>query len=286
MQAPTVPRSLALATDLDVLAPDRLIERRDGFLLVRSPGNPTFYWGNFLLFDREPGAGDGPRWEALFDEAFGDDPRVKHRTFVWDRADGVPGAAREEFGERGYDVVETVGLVADRLEPHPRESREVVVRALDPAVGADEELWSAVVEVQVAGREPGHAEETHRVFSHARLEDRRSLFRLGRRGAWYVALDPETGAVAGSCGVVVTGGRGRFQVVDTAADYRRRGVCSRLVVEAARRACEDHGAEQFVIVAEAGYHALGLYESLGFERRERLFGVCDWPRAATDSATP
>jgi ribosomal protein S18 acetylase RimI-like enzyme len=286
MQAPTVPRSLALATDLDVLAPDRLIERRDGFLLVRSPGNPTFYWGNFLLFDREPGAGDGPRWEALFDEAFGDDPRVMHRTFVWDRADGVPGAAREEFGERGYDVVETVGLVADRLEPHPRESREVVVRALDPAVGADEELWSAVVEVQVAGREPGHAEETHRVFSRARLEDRRSLFRLGRRGAWYVALDPETGAVAGSCGVVVTGGRGRFQVVDTAADYRRRGVCSRLVVEAARRACEDHGAEQFVIVAEAGYHALGLYESLGFERRERLFGVCDWPRAATDSATP
>jgi hypothetical protein len=279
LEESTVPRSLALATDLDVLALDRVIERRDGFLLVRSPSNPTFYWGNFLLFDREPGPGDGAVWEALFDEAFGDDPRVKHRTFGWDRTDGERGAAREEFGARGYEVVETVGLVADHLEPHPRENREVVVRALDPAVGADEDLWSAVVEVQVAGREPGHAEETHRVFSRARLEDRRRLFRLGRRGAWYVALDPGSGAVAGSCGVVVTGGRGRFQVVDTAVDYRRRGVCSRLVVEAARRAGEDHGAERFVIVADAGYHALGLYESLGFERREHLFGVCLWPRS-------
>ena len=95
---------------------------------------------------------------------------------------------------------------------------------------------------------------------------------------WYVALDPETGAVAGSCGVVVTGGRGRFQVVDTALAYRRRGICSRLVVEAARRSAEDYGAERFVIVADADYHALGLYESLGFERREHVFGVCLWPR--------
>jgi hypothetical protein len=29
-----------------------------------------------------------------------------------------------------------------------------------------------------------------------------------------------------------------------------------------------------VIVADAGYHALGLYESLGFERKEHVYGVC------------
>ena len=93
-----------------------------------------------------------------------------------------------------------------------------------------------------------------------------------------MARDPITGEVAGSCGVVVTAGRGRFQVVDTALAYRRRGVCSRLVVEAARRAHDDFGAQQFVIVADAGYHALGLYESLGFERAERLASVCLWAR--------
>lgn len=280
-----VPQSLVWATDLDVLPLERVIERRDGFLLVRSPSNPLHYWGNLLLFDQEPVAGDALRWEALFADAFADEPRVQHRAFGWDRTDGVAGAAHEEFAGKGYKIDETVGLVADarQLVMHPRSNREVLVHTLDPATGADEELWDAVVELQVAGRDEEHDEEGFRAFARARQEDRRTLFRLGR-GAWYVAIDPASGAVAGSCGVVVTAGRGRFQMVDTALPYRRRGICSRLVVEAARRAIEDHGAERFVIVADAGYHALGLYESLGFERREHVFGVYFWQRPGSHAA--
>jgi ribosomal protein S18 acetylase RimI-like enzyme len=275
-----VPRSLVWATGLDVLPFNRVVERRSGFVVVRSPSNPTHYWGNYLLFDREPVAGDARRWEALFDEAFGDDPRVSHRTFAWDRTDGAVGAAREEFVGRGYDLEESVGLRADphQLVPHPRENRDVIIQALNAAAGADEALWDAVVELQVAGREDGHEEQAYRSFARARLEDQRALFRAGR-GAWYVAIELSTGEVAGSCGVVVTAGRGRFQAVDTALAHRRRGISSRLVVEAARRASEDYGAKQFVIVADAEYHALGLYESLGFDRSEHVFGVCFWPRS-------
>ena len=282
--AEAVVRSLVWATELDVLPLDRVIERKDGFLVIRSPSNPAHFWGNFLLFDDAPAAGDGPRWEALFDEAFASEPGVRHRAFGWDRADGPVGAAREEFADRGYDIDDNVGLVADaqRLAGHPRENRDVLVQELDPADGADAELWDAVVEVQVAGRDEAHDEEGYRTFTRARLEARRALFRSGR-GAWYVATDPATGDVAGSCGIVVSNGRGRFQVVDTALAYQRRGVCSRLVVEAARRAQKDYGAERFVIVADAGYHALGLYESLGFSRLERVAGVCLWTRRPSNA---
>jgi ribosomal protein S18 acetylase RimI-like enzyme len=275
-----VPRSLVWATDLDTLPPDRVVERREGYLLIRSPSNPTFYWGNLLLFDQAPRTGDAPRWEELFEQEFADEPRVRHHTFAWDLAHGEAGVAREEFVERGYDLDESIGLVAvaSQVRPHPRENRDVVVRALDPAAGADEELWDAVVELQVSGRQEGHDEQSFREFARPRLEGRRALFRLGR-GAWYVAIDPASGDVAASCGIVVTGGRGRFQVVDTAVAFRRRGICSRLVVEAARHAAERYGAERFVIVADLGYHALGLYESLGFERREHVVGVCRWPRS-------
>jgi ribosomal protein S18 acetylase RimI-like enzyme len=276
--ASPVPRSLVWATGLDVLPPSRVVERRSGFVVIRSPSNPTHYWGNFLLFDREPVGGDARRWEALFDEVFGDDPRVRHRAFAWDRTDGVTGAAHEEFVGRGYDLTASVGLRADQLVPHPRENRDVIVQALDSAIGADEALWDAAVELQVAGREAGHEENGYRWFARARLDDVRALFRAGR-GAWYVAIEPSTGDVVGSCGVVVTAGRGRFQAVDTAPAHRRRGISSRLVVEAARRASADYGAKRFVIVADAEYHALGLYESLGFERAELVFGVCLWPRA-------
>jgi ribosomal protein S18 acetylase RimI-like enzyme len=109
------------------------------------------------------------------------------------------------------------------------------------------------------------------------MGERKALFRAGR-GAWYAAL--AGGEVAGSSGVIVTAGLGRFQAVDTAEPHRRKGICSRLVVEAARRATADCGAECFVIAADPGYHALGLYESLGFTRAERVVGVCRCPRGA------
>jgi ribosomal protein S18 acetylase RimI-like enzyme len=281
-EASPVPRSLVWATDLDVLPLNHVVERRSEFLVIRSPSNPAHYWGNLLLFDREPVAGDGRRWEVLFDEAFVDGPRLRHRTFAWDRTDGVSGAAHEEFVGRGYDLTASIGLSADphQLSPHPRENRDVVVQALDSTIGADEALWDAVVDLQVAGRDDGHEEKAYRSFTRARLEDQRALFRAGR-GAWYVAIEPSTGDVVGSCGVVVTAGRGRFQAVDTALAHRRRGISSRLVVEAACRASEDYGAKRLVIVADAGYHALGLYESLGFERTEHVFGVCLWSRSST-----
>lgn len=273
-----VPRSLVWATDVDTLPLERVVERRGDHLLVRSPTNPTHYWGNLLIFDEPPGPGDGGRWEELFAAALGDEPLVSHRTFAWDRTDGELGAAHAEFVSRGYDLEESVGLVADAaaVRPHPRENAGVLVRALDP--DGDGALWEAVVELQVASREPGHDEEGHRAFCRARLDDRRVLFRAGR-GAWFVALDPASGEVAGSCGVVVTGGRGRYQAVDTAEKHRRRGICSRLVVEAARHSAAALAAERFVIAADPGYHALGLYESLGFERAERVAGVCRWSRA-------
>jgi hypothetical protein len=129
--------------------------------------------------------------------------------------------------------------------PHTRENREVAVRALDPAAGADEARWNGVVELQVAGRADGHDEDEYRAFTRARLADRRVLFRDGR-GAWYVAIDPGSDEVVASCGVVVTDGRGRFQVVNTAASQQRRGICSRLVVEAARLARDAFGAERLV----------------------------------------
>ena len=80
--ATSVPRSLVLATGLDVLPVDRVIEQREDYVLVRSPGNPSHYWGNYLLFEMAPQPGDGGRWEALFEAEFGSELRVRHCTFA------------------------------------------------------------------------------------------------------------------------------------------------------------------------------------------------------------
>jgi hypothetical protein len=41
-----------------------------------------------------------------------------------------------------------------------------------------------------------------------------------------------------------------------------------------------------VIAADASYHALGLYESLGFERLERVCGVCQQPAEPARTGEP
>lgn len=275
MSASDTPRSLIWATNLDVLPADRVLERRDGYLVVRSPSNPIHWWGNLLLFDAPPAPGDGARWEDLFAKEFAADPRIRHRTFAWDEPSGALGSAREEFQPRGYDLEETVGLLAGagELAAHPRENRDVLVRALDPVAGREEQLWDEVIELQLAGYEQPLSEDMQRAFQRRRQQDLRDLFREGR-GAWYVALTPGGEEVLGSLGIVVTGGRGRFQTVDTAREHRRRGICSRLLVAAARHSCEHHGARQFVIGADPAYHAFALYESLGFRAVERVAGVC------------
>ena len=215
---------------------------------MRSPTNPTHYWGNLLVFDDAPAPGDGLRWEALFAAEFADEPRVIHRTFAWDRTDDVRGASYSEFRARGYDVDLSVGMIArpDEIHPHPRANPDVVVKALDPEPGGpDERHWHQVLELQAAARDPdsSETEEAYDVFNRARQAELRMGFRAGA-GAWYVALDGDK--VVGSMGIVVTGGRARYQAVDTAVTHRRRGICSRLLVDAARHAVAAYGAERLV----------------------------------------
>jgi ribosomal protein S18 acetylase RimI-like enzyme len=272
--------SLAWATDIDVLPVGHRAERRPEYVVVRSPSNPHHYWGNWLLFDGPPAAGDGVRWEQRFEAEFGGDTQVVHRAFGWDCIDGSLGAAETEFLRRGYELERTVGLVAapDELQPHARQNQEVKVRMLDPGPAADHEHWEQVARLQVANRDPREDAAAHEVFTRTRLEDLRALFRQ-ERGGWYVALLPGTDEVVASLGIVVTRGRGRFQLVDTAAAHRRRGICSRLVVEAAHHAARHWRIRRLVIAADPDYHALGLYESLGFRPREHVAGVLRRPAA-------
>jgi ribosomal protein S18 acetylase RimI-like enzyme len=262
-------RSLAFATDIDVLASDHELIRRDGYWAVRSPSNQTFWWGNFLLFDDSPAPGDGERWERLFAAEFADLPDVAHRTFGWDRVDADTGAADTEFVDRGYVLDHSIGLIVglDALRPHPRENRDVEVRALSPAAGEDEELWQQVIAIQATDPPPGTSGDYHLRYLRDRQAGHRELFRAGR-GAWFVALDGEE--VVATLGIVVSDRRARYQNVHTAESHRRRGIASRLIVEAAHLSSAAHAIDHFVIVADPDYHAIGIYESVGFEPVETV----------------
>ena len=267
--------SLVWATDIDVLARDHEVQRREGYWAIQSPGNPTYWWGNFLLFDDAPGPDDGDRWQRLFAQEFAGRPEVTHRSFAWDRVDGAVGTAEAELVGRGFELERTAGLIAtpQRVAEHPRANRESEVRALDPA--GDSRLWAAVLDLQMAAApEEFQHSDYHRTFLERRQRELRDIFGAGR-GGWYVAL--LDGVLAGSLGIVVTERRARYQTVDTAAGYRRQGIARRLVVDAARDAMSRHALDHLVIAADPDYHAIGIYEELGFERVEQVTGALRKP---------
>ena len=185
-----VPRSLVWATNIDVLAPDRTVRRADGYLVVRSPSNPTFWWGNLLVFDAPPGEGDGQRWEALFEAEFADEPRVAHLTFAWDRTDDERGAADSEFIARGFDLELNVGMIAapEEIHPIPRANAPGADQgAGSRAGGPDEALWEQVIETpgrRARHRAPRRRSPTASSAAAARASCAGCSRRVSGRGTW------------------------------------------------------------------------------------------------------
>jgi hypothetical protein len=94
-------RSLGYRTDLIFTAFDGEIVDRGDYLVIRSPANPTFYWGNYLLFSRPPQAGDVRKWRDLFAREIGTPPETEHQVFGWDSPEGHEGVI-QPFLQAGF----------------------------------------------------------------------------------------------------------------------------------------------------------------------------------------
>ena len=80
--------SLGFRTDLALLErAGSTIDDRGDHLVVRTPSNPTFYWGNFLLLDHVPAADRVEEWLERFVAAF---PEARHRALGFDDSARAP----------------------------------------------------------------------------------------------------------------------------------------------------------------------------------------------------
>jgi hypothetical protein len=71
-------RTLGFRTEMIFHRFDGLILDRGHYLVVKTPSNPGFYFGNFLLFFEAPYPGALEKWKGLFQKEFSDCPEVKH----------------------------------------------------------------------------------------------------------------------------------------------------------------------------------------------------------------
>lgn len=264
--------SLGIRTDLIFPEFDGIVTDRGDYLAVRSPLNPTFYWGNFLLFPRPPIPGDLDLWPDLFAREIGRPPDTKHMAFTWDSPEGEQGFV-EPFVQAGFSVEHNV--VQASRDPHlpPRASLDVAVRPLKSAFEFEQ-----VLEQQVLCRDTGHEATGYRTFRKLMLERYQRMERAGL-GHWYGAFLGDR--LVADLGIFHDGrGLGRYQSVETHPDFRNQGIAGRMVYEAGRHAMREHGLHQLVIIAESDTSASRLYASAGFNPVEKNVGLLWWERTA------
>ena len=250
-------------------------------LLLRTPDEPTFRYGNALVLPRAPRAGERAAVEARFAAAFADLPAVRHVTVLVDDP-APPDDAFAGWAEAGYEVARNVvrtaapsavGADAPGADAPGTDAPGADGLTLHPADGDDD--WAAVRALQAEDGPPGEARDAYLAFLQERAAFLRRLadgVRPDVRGGWFLAR--LHGTPVGSLGTYVRGDLGRYQFVHVRAPHRRRGIATALLRYAARHAERHWGARRLVIVGDEGSAADRLYARLGFTATERDVSAC------------
>lgn len=262
-------RSLGLKSDLMIASHKSLIKETKDYVVVKSPQNPGYYWGNYLIFKYPPALLDAQLcnahgWEYLFHREFAEMPGINHVAFTWDSPEGLPGDS-EEFVALGFSLEETEVLTATDVYPPLYASDRVRIREITTV-----EQWDAVLELMMLTRDRVHEEHAHRIYLERKVENYRAMA-MKKAGAWFGAFIGNE--LVGTLGMFTGNGVGRFQHVVTHPAYRRQGICSTLVYEIASLALTRDDVEHLVIEAEANEAPARIYKSLGFKHTETLFSL-------------
>ena len=152
------------------------IEHGERHVVVRTPANPTFWWGNFVLFAEPVGPGEIPGRLALFADAF---PGAEHVAWGIDSVDGTIGA-EADLASEGFELSRDTVLTATALRP-PSRGVDAELRAL-----AGDEDWRQALELRIACLpDDEHYTEP---FVRAHLAGSRALCERGS-ATWFGAFE-------------------------------------------------------------------------------------------------
>jgi hypothetical protein len=230
--------SLGFQTDLMVrgLEGSEIIDHPD-HVTVRSPANPEFWWGNFVLLPTQAAHGPARPWLELFRAEF---PGAGHLALGVDGTGG-PGSDLHSFAETGLEVNRESVLTAPALREPPRPNRDAEYRPL-----AGDSDWRQAVELQATSDAAGGGPAT-RAFTEARYAARRRATEAGH-GAWFGAF--RNGELLAQLGIFALGPLARYQDVGTHPAAQRQGLAGTLVWVAGQYALGQLGARTLVILAD------------------------------------
>lgn len=254
------------ATDVAILelTGSEVTDRGD-HLVIRTPDNPDYHWGNCILVTDPAAVDDADRWTTLFAAEF---PEA-----TWFAA-GLPVMPRDTRAWAARDVeLEQLDVLTATTQPSPAPLADgYTVREL---AGDD---WDLVAARDIAenARTGEYDHAVHVRFVHGTIASRRDLCERGV-AAFFGAFAGDE--LVADLGIVLCGPLARFQDVSTEDGHRRRGLASHLLGVAAAWAA-DRGCRTWVIVTESTNAAGRVYRRAGFALDDAEFNAYRHPGRA------
>lgn len=240
-------------TDLAVLRLNGAqVDEHADHLVVRSPDNPLYRWGNFVLVTDLARVDEPERWLTVFEQEFPEAPY---------RAIGLVAAPQDPDRWSALDLeLDHDDVLAAETCPEPTTVPQgYLVKQIADAI--EWEQSTGLRTKEFASEDP-HEAEFERRSTRTRIEASKT-----GKVAWFGAFHGDL--LVAELGIVLCGdGVARYQAVVTAAEHRRHGLAGHLLGVAAQWAA-DRRARSWVIVAEDGGEAARLYRSRGFAPAER-----------------
>lgn len=253
-------RSMAIASDVMVEFGKTVVEQQPDRLLLRTPSQPDFWYGNALVLPHF--SADVEAQIAQFQADF---PGAAHVCIQWDvpdlRAD-LSGFEAAGFDIDDSDVLALTGDLRRCDQPSGITAR--------PLAGDGD--WQQAEELQhrTGVDEDGYAEAPHRAYVRDRMAARRAQAQAGR-GVWFGAFDGDL--LVADMGIYSDGRLARFQSVETRPSHRRRGICAALVGEAVCWIRARFPQADILIVADRNGDPGRIYRRCGFELRETVLAA-------------
>ncbi len=253
-------QSRVLLTDLIFNRFEGQVQETPHYTVVKTPAQPDFFWGNYVMMPAPPEPGDFDRWLAIAGREIGTREARGFMAVTWDGIDGETGHI-EPFLADGFELLRSEGLVVRDLKCPPHFDEQLCWQLIERP-----EDWEATDAVHFDPQWPYGNPQQQRAFIAGQRQQAQAMVRVGLGLRFGIKVGTQ---LAAELGIYWQDGVGRFNNVSTHPDFRGKGLCQTLVYRAATYVMAHCGVQELVIEAMADSQAGRIYQEVGFEPYEK-----------------
>lgn len=239
---------------------------KDDYIVVQTPKRPNYFWGNYILMKEPPCKGDFKEWVSIFEAEIGE-RRVKgFCAMTFDLATNENFDV-SDFLENGFKVEVDKILTTNKVVEPIKFNSKLTIKEYDLSKNIE-----SYVEVHFDENWAYGSEDKQKEFLREQAMDFSTLIdkKVARRFGGYL-----NGKLVTDLGVYWNDNVTRFNSISTHPSFRRLGACSTLVYKVSKDLLIQNPSKTLVMQADEDYHAALIYESIGFEPKEKVIAI-EW----------